>query len=136
MSSKQVWKPVETGYSYFCACDDCIEDDSFWQHKVYVDQDELGIGYADESDEGKCVYLPGNLRLCQLTDAAPLVPGAWIETQNDTLLQHAAQAALGWIDDIYPPDLFDGSSGDFGEEQIVAIRETLRAALQRPPANA
>lgn len=48
-------------------------------------------------------------------------------------LEPAAIAALGWIDEIYPPDIFDGSSGDEGPVQIVEIRENLRKALQPQP---
>lgn len=49
-------------------------------------------------------------------------------------LDMAATAALGWIDEIYPPDIFDGSSGDEGPVQIVEIRENLRKALQQKEA--
>lgn len=44
-------------------------------------------------------------------------------------LHEAATAALGWIDEIYPAAVFDGSSGDEGPIRIVAIRENLRQAL-------
>src|SRR5436190_8201204 len=44
-------------------------------------------------------------------------------------LHLAAAAALGWIDEIYPAEVFDGSSGDEGPVRIAAIRETLRKAL-------
>lgn len=47
----------------------------------------------------------------------------------DTQLHAAATAALGWIDEIYPPNIFDGSSGDEGPVRIVEIRENLRLAL-------
>jgi hypothetical protein len=45
-------------------------------------------------------------------------------------LRAAAIPALEWIDEIYPADIFDGSSGDEGPVRIVAIRENLRRALQ------
>jgi len=45
-------------------------------------------------------------------------------------LHEAASPALDWIDEIYPPDVFDGSSGDEGPVRIAAIRENLRKALQ------
>lgn len=38
-------------------------------------------------------------------------------------------AALEWIDEIYPAEIFDGSSGDEGPVRIVAIREKLRQTL-------
>jgi hypothetical protein len=44
-------------------------------------------------------------------------------------LRAAAADALEWIDEIYPADVFDGSSGDEGPVRIVAIRENLRRAL-------
>jgi hypothetical protein len=47
-------------------------------------------------------------------------------------LAFAASLALTWFDERYPPDVFDGSSGDEGPTRIVAIRENLRRALQRP----
>lgn len=54
------------------------------------------------------------------------------ESQPTAMDMHiAATAALGWIDEIYPPDIFDGSSGDEGPVRIVGIRENLRKALQR-----
>lgn len=40
-----------------------------------------------------------------------------------------AQAALGWIDDIWPANIFDGSSGDIGPVTIARIREDLRKAI-------
>lgn len=45
-------------------------------------------------------------------------------------LRQAALAALGWLDAIYPPAIFDGSSGDEGAIEIVAIRENLRHAIE------
>jgi hypothetical protein len=48
-------------------------------------------------------------------------------------LEEAASPALGWIDEIYPPSVFDGSSGDSGAVEIVAIREALRQALEQEP---
>lgn len=44
-------------------------------------------------------------------------------------LHRWASAALSWIDEIYPADIFDGSSGDEGPVRIVEIRENLRQAL-------
>jgi hypothetical protein len=55
-------------------------------------------------------------------------------------LEAAAIPALAWMDsvpqasdEIYPPGIFDGSSGDEGPVRIAAIRENLRQALQELP---
>lgn len=46
-------------------------------------------------------------------------------------LRAVTSPALVWIDEIYPADVFDGSSLDEGPVRIVAIRENLRRALQK-----
>lgn len=47
-------------------------------------------------------------------------------------LRQAAEEALTWIDERWPADVFDGSSGDEGPVRIATVREQLRAALAAP----
>lgn len=54
-----------------------------------------------------------------------------------THLSNAATAALGWIDYIYPPDIFIGlaEDADEGVIEIAMIRENLRQALNNETQN-
>jgi hypothetical protein len=44
--------------------------------------------------------------------------------------RHALELVAAWWADTYPPDVFDGSSGDEGPRRVVEIREALKAALE------
>jgi hypothetical protein len=57
----------------------------------------------------------------------------WLAVSEDkhallTLLG-AAEAAKQWFHDVYPPDSFDGSSGDSGAVSVVKLRDDLLEAI-------
>lgn len=62
-----------------------------------------------------------------------------ITLYNTPDLLTACQALLDWLNEIYPPRVFDGSSGDSGPVRIVALRAQAEAAIahatgaDRPP---
>lgn len=90
----------------------------------YVAAFEEGRGLEDRVDAARSVLAA--LR-AQRAPAQPAMP------EPSLSLEEAAADALEWIDEIYPPDIFDGSSGDEGPVRIVAIRENLRTTLRRRP---
>jgi len=53
----------------------------------------------------------------------------WHKKCYPSALLAACEAALGWIDQTYPPAIFTGESGDEGAVGIVRIREQARAAI-------
>jgi hypothetical protein len=70
-------------------------------------------------------------RALDMTIAVPIETwlGASAETRPLLRLLGAAKGADGWFQDVYPPDSFDGSSGDPGAVRVTEIRDDLFDAL-------
>lgn len=99
-------------------------DEEYWGRVNVEHKGTVVTAYLNadlERDNGYLIVpLPDGHKVCRWQPGEP----------GQQSLIPAAQAALGWIDDIYPPNIFDGSSGDPGPVQIVEIRENLRTALK------
>lgn len=74
---------------------------------------------------------PRPARALGMTIAVPIETwlGAAAETRPLLRLLGAAKGADGWFQDVYPPDAFDGSSGDPGAVRVTEIRDDLFDAL-------